>query len=706
MPAGRQRRQAYRHNVSVWPRHMHVGAAMQPRTSDVGRHRGSGLVRDRHWPQSRDPVSHTQHDRRRTTRLSDQGLRGRRPRRRAARASSSDSRRAAGRSSSRSASIPTAPDLHLGHTVLIRKMKHFQDLGHTRHLRRRLVHRAHRRSDRPLEDASAADAGGDSTHNAETYKTQIFKILDPDKTEVRFNSEWLEPLGSYGWVHLAAQYNVAQMLERREFKKRYETGQPIAMHEFLYPLAQAYDSVYLEGGRRARRHRPALQPQRRPRHHAGLRSRAADRDDDAAARGARRRREDVEEPAATTSASTDAPSEMFGKLMSISDELMWKYYTLLTDLSPSQLVERRRAVDAGALHPKQAKIDLATTIVTDFHGAQAAERLRKSSSAASPGRKSRPTRSPRSASRSVRRARAALRMSWSSVSSPALPVRQRGRLNREQYGSTASGLPMRGRESTGLLQSSPCRLAVKPSESPWCPDADYPHGGRAFPATSRSGTGIMVPFGSGSMTDDSAGPRASMSGASMSGPMRGPLPDSSMTLLLRARQGDERARNELCARYLPRLRRWAHGRLPGWARDHLDTEDIVQDTLLSSIRRLESFSPRHEQAFCAYLCQAIRNRVSDAVRRAGRRPLGEELPSERATSDPSPFEVAVGRETVRAVRRSSAQAARIRSRVDHRARRAGSRLLGDLRSRGEKLGGDHQGCRQPRSSPPRRRHGS
>lgn len=142
------------------------------------------------------------------------------------------------------------------------------------------------------------------------------------------------------------------------------------------------------------------------------------------------------------------------------------------------------------------------------------------------------------------------------------------------------------------------------------------------------------------MTDEFAVPRASMSGS-----MRAPLADSSMTLLLRAQQGDERARNELCARYLPRLRRWAHGRLPGWARDHLDTEDIVQDTLLNSIRRLESFSPHHEQAFCAYLCQAIRNRVSDAVRRAARRPASEELPSGRATSDPSPFELAVGRET-------------------------------------------------------------
>jgi len=118
-----------------------------------------------------------------------------------------------------------------------------------------------------------------------------------------------------------------------------------------------------------------------------------------------------------------------------------------------------------------------------------------------------------------------------------------------------------------------------------------------------------------------------------------------MTLLLRAQQGDERARNELCARYLPRLRRWAHGRLPGWARDHLDTEDIVQDTLLHSIRKLESFEPQHEQAFCAYLCQAVRNRVSDAVRRAGRRPYGQELPSGSATPEPSPFELAVGRET-------------------------------------------------------------
>src|SRR4051812_2731170 len=145
------------------------------------------------------------------------------------------------------------------------------------------------------------------------------------------------------------------------------------------------------------------------------------------------------------------------------------------------------------------------------------------------------------------------------------------------------------------------------------------------------------------MSDQSAGRRLSASG--MRGSMRAPVAASSMTLLLRAQQGDERARDELCARYLPRLRRWAHGRLPGWARDHLDTEDIVQDTFLNSIKKLDSFAPRHEQAFCAYLCQAIRNRVSDAVRRAGRRPPSEELSPEAAAAEPSPFEVAVGRET-------------------------------------------------------------
>ena len=140
---------------------------------------------------------------------------------------------------------PTAPDLHLGHTVLIRKMKHFQDLGH------RVVFvvgdftgligdpTGRSKTRPPLSRAQIEE-------NAETYKTQVFKLLDPERTVVDFNSNWLGSLGSEEWIRLTARYSVAQMLERRDFRKRYEKGQPIAIHEFLYPLAQAYDSVYLK----------------------------------------------------------------------------------------------------------------------------------------------------------------------------------------------------------------------------------------------------------------------------------------------------------------------------------------------------------------------------------------------------------------------------------------------------------------------------
>ena len=179
---------------------------------------------------------------------------------------------------------------------------------------------------------------------------------------MRFNSEWLEPLGSVGWVRLAAQYNVAQMLERRDFKKRFETGQPIALHEFLYPLAQAYDSVVLKadvelGGTDqlfnlnvGRDIMPAfgLEPQ------IVMTTPLLEGLDGV---------EKMSKSLGNYVGVTDPPSEMFGKLMSISDELMWKYYTLLTDLTPEQIDARRRAVEAGELHPKQAKSDLAMLIV-------------------------------------------------------------------------------------------------------------------------------------------------------------------------------------------------------------------------------------------------------------------------------------------------------------------------------------------------------
>ena len=267
---------------------------------------------------------------------------------------------------------PTAPDLHLGHTVLIRKMKHFQDLGHTvvyvvGAFTALIGDPTGRSKTRPPLTREEIDA------NAETYKTQIFKILDPNRTEVRFNSEWLEPLGSFGWVKLAAKYNVAQMLERRDFRMRYEAGKPIAIHEFLYPLAQAYDSVFLNadvelGGTDqlfnlnvGRDIMPAfdLEPQ------VVMTTPLLEGLDGV---------EKMSKSLGNYVGVTDSPSEMFGKLMSISDDLMWKYYTLLTDLGPSEVAQLRSRVSDGDLHPKQAKVDLAKRIVKDFHGSEEADR--------------------------------------------------------------------------------------------------------------------------------------------------------------------------------------------------------------------------------------------------------------------------------------------------------------------------------------------
>jgi tyrosyl-tRNA synthetase len=267
---------------------------------------------------------------------------------------------------------PTAPDLHLGHTVLIRKMKHFQDLGHT------VVYvvgsftaligdptgRSKTRPPLTIDEIAL---------NAETYKTQIFKILQPEKTVTRYNSEWLEPLGSAGWVKLAAKYNVAQMLERRDFKTRYEAGKPIAIHEFLYPLAQAYDSVFLKadvelGGTDqlfnlnvGRDLMPAygLEPQ------IVMTTPLLEGLD-----GVEKMSKSLDNYVGVT----EAPAAMFGKVMSVSDDLMWKYYSLLTDLSADEVLQLRNRVSAGELHPKQAKVDLAKRIVEDFHSAADATR--------------------------------------------------------------------------------------------------------------------------------------------------------------------------------------------------------------------------------------------------------------------------------------------------------------------------------------------
>ena len=274
---------------------------------------------------------------------------------------------------------PTAPDLHLGHTVLLRKMKHFQDLGH------RVIFvigdftgmigdptgRSKTRPPLTPEEIAA---------NAETYKTQVFKILDRQKTVVDFNSRWLSPLGAEGMVRLAARYNVAQMLERRDFKQRYESGKPIAVHEFLYPLAQAYDSVFLEadvelGGTDQLFN---LNVGRDIMPGYGLEAQVV------MTTPLLEGLDGVEKMSKSLGnyvGVTDSPDEMFGKVMSTSDELMWRYYLLLTDLSESDITALKARVVSGDEHPKQAKSALAQRIAGDFHGpaaaAEAAERFEK-----------------------------------------------------------------------------------------------------------------------------------------------------------------------------------------------------------------------------------------------------------------------------------------------------------------------------------------
>lgn len=265
---------------------------------------------------------------------------------------------------------PTAPDLHLGHTVLIRKMKHFQDLGHTvifvvGDFTALIGDPAGRMKTRPpLTEEEILE-------NSETYKTQVFKLLDREKTVVKNNSKWLKKLGSDGWIRLAAHYSVAQMLERRDFKKRYDKGQPIAIHEFLYPLAQAYDSICLKadvemGGTDqlfnlnvGRDIMPAhgLEPQivLTVPLLVGL---------DGV--------EKMAKSAGNAIGITESPNDMFGKLMSISDDLMWTYYELLTDVSLKDIQQLQSAVKKGSKHPKEVKINLAVKIVTDFHSAVSA----------------------------------------------------------------------------------------------------------------------------------------------------------------------------------------------------------------------------------------------------------------------------------------------------------------------------------------------
>ncbi len=260
---------------------------------------------------------------------------------------------------------PTAPDIHLGHTVLMRKMKHFQDLGHRvifliGDFTGMIGDPTGKSKTRPPLTREQIEA------NAETYKKQAFKILDPQKTDIRFNREWLGALGSDGFIRLAATYNVARMLERREFRERFEAGRPISLHEFLYSLAQAYDSVALKadvelGGTDqlfnlnvGRDIMPSygLEPQ------VVLTTPLLEGLDGV---------EKMSKSLGNYVGVTEAPASTYAKLMSISDELMWRYYTLLTDLSPAEI-----EAEKAAARPMASKMALARRIVADFHGPQAA----------------------------------------------------------------------------------------------------------------------------------------------------------------------------------------------------------------------------------------------------------------------------------------------------------------------------------------------
>ena len=265
---------------------------------------------------------------------------------------------------------PSAPDLHLGHTVVIRKMKHFQDMGH------RVVF--------VIGDFTGmiGDPSGQSKtrpvltpeqvkKNAETYKRQVFKILHPKKTVIDFNSRWLGKLGAAGFIQLASKYTVARLLERDDFARRYKANQPIGLHEFLYPLAQAYDSVALVAdvemggtdqtfnllvGREVMREY-GLEPQ------VVLTMPLLEGLDGVAK---------MSKSLGNFVGINEPPREMFGKLMSMSDDLMWRYWELCTDLTLAAIAEMTGRVEAGGLHPKQAKSDLARRVVADYHGEAAA----------------------------------------------------------------------------------------------------------------------------------------------------------------------------------------------------------------------------------------------------------------------------------------------------------------------------------------------
>ena len=267
---------------------------------------------------------------------------------------------------------PTSPDLHLGHTVVLRKLRQFQELGHTvifliGDFTGMIGDPTGRSATRPPLSAEEIAA------NAETYKRQVFKILDPDRTVIEFNSRWLGALRSEEWIRLTAKVTLAQILERDDFQKRLRQGNPISLHELLYPVAQAYDSVALR---------------------ADVEMGGTDQKFNLLV-GRDLQREFGQPPQVVMTVPlligtdgvqkmsksygnyigiTESPDQIYGKTMAISDDLMWHYYELLTDVPLAELARWRRDADEGRINPRDLKAQLARRLVTEFHSVEAAAR--------------------------------------------------------------------------------------------------------------------------------------------------------------------------------------------------------------------------------------------------------------------------------------------------------------------------------------------
>src|ERR1700676_2990382 len=265
---------------------------------------------------------------------------------------------------------PTAPDLHLGHTVLLRKLKHFQDLGHTvifliGDFTGMIGDPTGRSATRPpLSREQIAK-------NAETYKTQVFRILSPEKTVIDFNSRWFSKFSAEDFIRLAAKYTLSQMLEREDFHKRFRDEKPIAMHELLYPLAQGYDSVALEadvelGGTDQKFN---LLVGRELQRAYGQESQVVLTTPILEGLDGVNK---MSKSLGNAIGIHEPPLEMYGKVMSISDEMMWRYYKLLTDARTEQIAAMKSDAASGKAHPMALKKELARGIVADFHSAEAA----------------------------------------------------------------------------------------------------------------------------------------------------------------------------------------------------------------------------------------------------------------------------------------------------------------------------------------------